>query len=106
MLGESGAPVSSLPSVDDHSFEESIDRDDNLIEGRIGEKPVVVQEIPTKRTRGNSVFLVAIIVMINFVASSKVYLQYVMRDSDDDNETCKILLPNGGDRARGRSLMR
>jgi hypothetical protein len=98
MLGESGAPVSSLPSVDDHSFEESIDRDDNLIEGRIGEKLVVVHEIPTKRTSGNSVFLAAIIVMINFVASSCSVGYYDMRDNDDDNETCKILLSNGGDR--------
>lgn len=68
-VGESGDPTSSLPSVD-HSFV-SINRDDeNLLEGRAGEKPVVVQEIPTKRISGNSVFLEAIIVMIDLVASS------------------------------------
>jgi hypothetical protein len=63
-LGESGGPVSSLPSVD-HSFVPIEDREENL-EGRAGEKPVEVQEVPTKRTSGNRVFLAEIIMMINF----------------------------------------
>lgn len=86
-VGESGAPTSSFPSDVDHCFV-SIKRDDENLEGRPGENPVVdVQEIPTKSTSGNSVFVAAIIVMINFVAES-------MRHNDDDGgaTVCSMMI--------------